>query len=150
MEKPQSNQIADMFGKLFSKNASYDIEECRSGEPIFVENDVYTTGEILDQALRRLFVDRNITYDYFEEKFKTYGINIRGWSAKKTNNNKANMLKQIKKGGISFKVFDKCVRGILSTKIDRLTFDFTDNKGDKHSVALGNVFENQDDDDFND
>lgn len=127
MTTPESSNIFQEFEDMSGTLLPIDkVEQLRQeGTPLFTEKDVGATSDIILSMFRRLCVQEHITKEYFDEKYKQYAILVLGKTPQSAMNNKANIVKELKKGEkLSSRRFMELTQLVLGLKPTLATFVF--------------------------
>ena len=108
----------------------YDLLKAQ-GEPLFTEEQLAEASWCLDKILRKACIENGITKPYFMEKYKDYAINKRGMFPTQAANNRANLIKALYKGGITYKLMVTVLDHVLGFPLDNLTMVIKTPKGSK-------------------
>ena len=79
--------------------------------------------------IRKLCVENNITEEYFNERYKIYAMKELGMLPNQASNNRSNLTKALKLGGITFKRFLEVACMVLGFTIENLIFELADKEG---------------------
>lgn len=135
MRKPPDIQPGSLRRSFVSKfespsNAKYELLKLQ-GEPLFTKEQLLEAPGSLDRILRRICIENNISKAYFMEKYKEYAINKRGMFPTQAANNRANMLKALYKGDITYKLMITVLDHVLGFELDDMTMVVKTQKGTK-------------------
>jgi len=97
------------------KKNQINKEESVIGTNIFEEKDIKKCTNILDLLLRSVFVQKSITLERFNIKYKKYSC--LKTNPKKIYDQKKNVLAAIKRGNLSYAVFITVISHILEFEI---------------------------------
>lgn len=96
------------------------------GEPLFTEKEMNASCDLLVHTFRRLCVEQHVSREYFEEKYKRYAITVLGKTPQAAANNRANIIKMLKRGDkISWKKFIELTELVLGLKPETISIVFS-------------------------
>ena len=130
--------ITQVFEDVTGALLPMDQEELlkQIGEPLFSEEDVNATCDLLVHAFRQLCAKENITKEYFAEKYKRYAITVLGKTPQSAANNRANIEKMLKRGDrISWKKFLELTQLVLGLKPELISITFSNMK-DQEQIEI--------------
>lgn len=138
MKKPQDIEMDDETMRMAQElqDVSYLEELKRLGTPLFTASDVNWEQSYLDYLLRSMFIKQNITQEYFEVMHKRYAMNDLAKPHDDVANNKANLLKSLKSGGITWKRFVEAVVNVLKYEIVDIRIEMKDPSGAPFTLSL--------------
>lgn len=108
----------------------YDLLK-QQGEPLFTEEQLSEATWCLDKILRKVCIENNISRAYFMEKYKNYAINKRGMFPTQAANNRANTLKSLYKGNITYKLLLTVLDHVLGFELEDMSMVINTNNGKK-------------------
>ena len=82
-----------------------DEDLLHQGEPIFTEQDLQGSRNELDLLIRKLFIKKKITTGFFTLRHAHYARTKLGLLESQVGNNKGNLLRPLRAGNITYKVF---------------------------------------------
>ena len=128
---PSQSRIKDIFAKTLANTTKVDeLEQLKlSGTPLFTPEEINATSWHLDRMIRKLCVENNITEEYFNERYKIYAMKELGMLPSQASNNRSNLTKALKLGGITFKRFLEVACMVLGFTIENLIFELADKEG---------------------
>ncbi len=103
----------------------------QQGEPLFTKEQLESATWCLDKILRKACIENNISKPYFMEKYKDYAINKRGMFPTQAANNRANLVKALYKGGITYKLMITVLDHVLGFELDNMTMVIKTPDGNK-------------------
>ena len=103
----------------------------QQGEPLFTTDQLAEATWCLDKILRKACIENNISKPYFMEKYKEYAINKWGMFPTQAANNRANLIKALYKGGITYKLMITVLDHVLGFKLEDMTMVIKTPKGRK-------------------
>jgi len=103
----------------------------QQGEPLFTKEQLESATWCLDKILRKVCIENNISKPYFMEKYKDYAINKRGMFPTQAANNRANLVKALYKGGITYKLMITVLDHVLGFELDNMTMVIKTPDGNK-------------------
>ena len=112
----------------------------RIGRHIFSEKDILNTNNVLDMLLRFIFVQNEITIEYFNVKFRDYAKDKVKIFPKKMNSQRNNLLKALRKGNISYFIFITIIVHILEYNIEDLAINLNLNNSGINTYRLSDIF----------
>lgn len=90
-----------------------------NGDLVFTENDLYATTNILSKLLRKIFIERHVTYSKLAEMHRDYMLKV-GASTSMINYNWNNLKKAIAKDTLTFNMFLYVVTTIMNLRISNI------------------------------
>ena len=93
----------------------------QQGEPLFTREQLEESTWCLDKMLRKICIENRVSKPYFMEKYKDYAINKRGMYPTQAANNRANLIKALYKGNITYKLMITVLDHVLGFELDDLT-----------------------------
>ena len=122
-----TQQFEDLTGTLLPVDQVELLKE--SGDPLFTEEEANAACDQLVHVFRQLCVKERITVDYFNEKYKSYAIKVLGKTPTSAANNRANIIKMLKKGdSISWKKFLELTHLVLGLHPESISIQFSNVK----------------------
>ena len=109
--------------KSIKKEDIIKVETEMLGTLLFTEDSIKDYSNVLDLLLRLIFVKNNITVEFFNKKFKEYAKHKIKMSPNKINSQKNNFLKAIKRGNVSYFMFQTIISHVLGYNILDLKID---------------------------
>lgn len=103
----------------------------QQGEPLFTKEQLESATWCLDKILRKACIENNISKPYLMEKYKDYAINKRGMFPTQAANNRANLVKALYKGGITYKLMITVLDHVLGFELDNMTMVIKTPDGNK-------------------
>lgn len=133
MKSPaKAGSLRTSFVARFKAPAEDAYELLKSqGEPLFTKEQLMEATWCLDKILRKACIENNISKPYFMEKYKEYAINKRGMYPTQAANNRANLIKALYKGGITYKMMITVLDHVLGFELDDLTMVIKTPTGNK-------------------
>lgn len=136
MKIPSANPraiLTQMLANMAEDTASMPYDLKCTGTPVFLQEDLNQPDlNFLDRTLRNVCIDDRITLEYVDYMFSKYKIDILGLQpGKSAGSTKSNLLKAVRAGGISYKVFKKYLMDILGYEF----WSFSMRKEDKIIVT---------------
>lgn len=128
----KSSSILDAFEKSFTNRPP---PSKRVGTPLFLPKDVGRSAGLLDHMIRFIMVDSEVTGDYFTGMHRKYASIALGVVKERVAQHKTNLLKALRKGNITFKVFAATLR-VLGYSVEDIVFHLTSEDGTKYVVSL--------------
>lgn len=142
-EEDSLDNILNSYSKKFNDNeltitALKKIE--KTGKLIFTPEDVYATAHPLSRLLRTIFVDNDITEEYFDRVFNDY-CKRNGKNNVETGSDRNNAKKKLRMSTITFSAFEEIIMVILEYQIDNIQFDYVTPQGTKKSYSTKKIDE---------
>ena len=109
--------------KAIKKEEIVKVNTDNIGILIFTEDSIRDYSNVLDLLLRLIFVKNNVTFELFTRKFKEYAKYKLRMNSNKINSQKNNFLKAIKRGNVSYFMFQTIVSHVLGYNILDLQID---------------------------
>ena len=109
--------------KNIKKEEIVKVDTERIGTLIFTEDSIRDYSNVLDLLLRLIFVKNDITVEFFNRKFKEYAKHKIRMNSNKINSQKNNFLKAIKRGNVSYFMFQTIISHVLGYNILDLKID---------------------------
>ena len=119
------------------KDLPVPIDNDTSGIPIFTEESIKNPdNNILDIALRTLFVKYRITRLMFTRQFNRYAVSLLHIPELMVNAQRENHLRAIKNGSITLQMFTKVLLAVLGMRIGLMTLELLKFDGGKVTVTI--------------
>ena len=142
MRKPDPN--ASRVRNIITENLLRDIklkdiENYRNqGELLFTEEDINATPWPLDRFIRSIMVQNRITEPYFNELYKIYAMEKLGQLPSQASNNRSNLVKALKCGGITYKRFIEAIECVLGYSFVEISMVIDTPQDGRQHVKLAN------------
>ena len=119
-----TQQFEDLTGVLLPLDQVEQLKKI--GDPLFTPEEVNASSDLLVHTFRRLCAEESITMDYFCEKYKHYAITVLGKTPQAAANNRANIIKMLKRGErLSWKKFLELTQLVLGLKPETISIVFS-------------------------
>nr|DAQ06662.1 MAG TPA: hypothetical protein [Caudoviricetes sp.] len=105
--------ISEQFAAIFA-GPVVNVDETlkHTGHLIFTEADIAASSNDLDRLLRMVFVQNQITYEYFSQKCKKYSVEVLN-NHDTENSTQSNLLRALQKGNITNNRFVEAIALVL-------------------------------------
>ena len=134
------DSITKLFEHRFFGKTTYELDQLKvTGTPLFTKEDIFATTGLWDRILRGLCVRDRITVEYFNERYKDYALNVVFMAEGKVNTEKNNLLKAIKRGGITTNRFMVAVCNVLGYEISKVDLIMTTKQGKDVSITTDDL-----------
>lgn len=88
------------------------------GTPMFTENDVLKTSNMLARMLRVIFIENNVTTQSFTEMHREYALTKLNMMPSNVSTSKGNMMALIASGNMTWKKFYEIVVNMMGYDLD--------------------------------
>ena len=115
----EGETLSHAFDTLLSEYNDPDVRDyIGAGTPMFTPDDINKTTNLLSKLLRQIFIQHNITLEYFTAKFKHYAYYELKMHPVTLNTQRYNYIKSLKDDNITYKRFVETLCGILGMTIE--------------------------------
>ena len=131
-----SSRIVTPIQSTDQDDGALDYEPLkREGQLIFTQEDVNNSISPLDHLLRSLFVKMGVTDAYFNARHRQYANDLQ-MDFQTATNAKNNLMKALRKGGITFSRFIEALVNVLHLVIRDIRWEVVDEAGEVKIIDL--------------
>lgn len=126
---PNSTRIRGFFIEDARNTKPFDeLEDLKKqGSFIFDDDDpIMSSTNELDRLVVKYCRDNSVTAQYFAARYNQYSTRVQGYLQAQASTNRANLLKALRKGNITVRVFFAFIKNVFGFTIDNLAMTMRD------------------------